>query len=225
MGLPVTDYNSLLQAVIDTAEDNGAEFAAYIPVALDMAEEYLFRDLDLPILEGKQPGSLATGINTVTKPVGYKFANYLKIVINGANVFLKKRRDDYLQDYWPDPTQKGQPKYYSDSSSTVFLLAPTPDFGYAYELKYTAKPTKLSLTNTTNYYTANCQDILFYALMTEMTKFMKAWTQVQVWSQLYTSARDTWNVEQMRYRRDDGSTPRDPTNGPNDIKHTLPTNA
>ena len=224
--MPITDYATLLQAVVDTVEDDGAEFAAYLPTALDMVEEFLFRDLELPDLETKLPGNLTAGSSTLAKPAGYKFANYLKIVVNGANVFLKKRRDDFIQDFWPDPTQTDVPKYYSDASATAFTLAPTPVQSWAYELKYSAKPPKLNATtNTTNYYTANCQDILFYAMMVEMAKFMKAWSQVPIWGQMYTTARDAWNVEAMRKRRDDGQTPNNMGNGPNDIKHTTKTNA
>ena len=222
----IVDYPSLLVAVQETAEDTGSEFAAYLPIAVDLVEEFLFRDLDLPDLEAKTSyATLTSGSNVLAKPAGYKFANYFKIVVNGQNIFLKKRRDDFLQDYWPDPTQTDIPKYYSDSSSTNFLIAPTPVQPWAYEIKYSAKPTKLSSTNATNYYTANCEDLLYFAMMVEMAKFMKAWPQVQIWSTAYAQARDGWNVEAMRKRRDDGQTPNNMTNGPNDIKHTIKTNS
>lgn len=218
----IVDYPSLLAAVQATAEDDGTEFAAFLPIAVDMAEEFLFRDLDLPDLETKTaPATLTAGSNIVPKPTGYKFANYFKIVVNGQNIFLKKRRDDFLQDYWPDPTVTDTPKYYSDSSATVFTVAPTPVQPWMYEIKYSSKPPKLTPTNTTNYYTTNCEDLLFFAVLVEMSKFMKAWPQVPIWTEAYTQARDGWNIEAMRKRRDDGQTPNNLTNGPNDVKHTI----
>jgi len=222
----IVDYPSLLAAVQATAEDTGTEFAAYLPIACDLAEEFLFRDLELPDLETKTPPStLSSGSNVVPKPAGYKFANYFKIIVNGVNIFLKKRRDDYIQDYWPDPTVTDVPKYYSDSSATTFTIAPTPIQNWSYEIKYSSKPAKLSPTNTTNYYTANCEDLLYLAMMVEMAKFMKAWPQVQVWVQAYAQAQAAWNTEAMRRRRDDGQTPTNATNGPNDIKHTIKSNS
>lgn len=222
----VVDYNTLFAAVQATSEDTGTEFASYLPIAIDSAEEFLFRDLDLPDLESKtSPSTLSAGSNIVPKPSGYKFANYFKIVVNGANIFLKKRREDYIQDFWPDPTATDVPKYYSDASATNFILAPTPVQPWSYEIKYSAKPAKLSPTNPTNYYTSNCQDLLYLACMVEMVKFMKAWPQVPIWTQAYTQARDAWNLEAMRRRRDDGQTPANPSNGPNDIKHTIKTNS
>ncbi len=197
----INDYTALLAAVQNTAEDDGQEFANYMPIAVDLVEEFLFRDLELPDLEQKTPPStLTAGSPTLTKPAGYKFANYLKIVVDGKNIFLKRRRDDYIQDFWPDPTVTDVPRYYSDSAINTFTLAPTPVQAWNYELKFSSKPTKLSATNLTNYYTDNCEDLLYYAMMVEMAKFMKAWPQVQVWSQIYGAARDAWNVEAMRKR-------------------------
>ncbi len=224
MSTVIVSYDTLLAAVQNTAEDDGLEFANYLPVAVDISEEFLFRDLELPDLETKLPGVLTASSPTLPKPAGYKFANYLKIIVNGKNIFLKKRRDDYIQDFWPDPTQTDVPKYYSDSSATTLTLAPTPIQAWNYELKFSAKPDKLSLTNQTNYYTTNCEDLLYYAVMVEMAKFMKAWPQVQIWSQIYGAARDAWNVEAMRKRRDDGQVP-DNMDGPDTLKHTLKTNS
>jgi hypothetical protein len=222
----IVDYNSLLAAVQATAEDYGTEFAAYLPIACDLVEEFLFRDLELPDLEAKTPyATFSPNQNLLPKPTGYKFANYFKIVVNGKNIFLKKRRDDYIQDFWPDPTQTDVPKYYSDSDVNNFNIAPTPQQPWAYEIKYSQKPTKLSLTNPTNYYTSNCEDLLYLAMMVEMAKFMKAWPQVQVWTQAYSQAQAAWNTEAMRRRRDDGQIPQSTSTGPNDIKHTIKSNS
>jgi hypothetical protein len=213
----ITDYASLVQAVIDTAEDDGQEFANYIPTALDLAEEFLFRELDLPDLEIKTaPAVFIPGNVKLAKPTGYRYANYFKFVDTLGNyTFLKKRRDDFLQDYWPNPTLTAEPKYYADDSLGFFSLAPTPDATYAYEIKYTKQPTKLTALNTTNYFTDRCQDVLFYAVMVNMIRFMKAWTQIPIWEGHYLSARESWNLNMDRVRRDDGQTPHNLANGPN----------
>jgi hypothetical protein len=216
----ITSYTTLVEALQAAAEDDGAEFEAFLPTAIDLAEELLFKELELPDLEDKVTGTLTQDSNTLLKPTGYKFGNYLKIVVDGENVLLQKRRDDYIQDYWPDPTVTGVPKYYADSSSTEFILAPTPDSGYVYELKATIPPVKLSTSNQTNYFITECQDILFAACMLEMAKFMKAWSQIQVWQGAYSTARDSWNMNSGRTRRDDGSIPNTPDSGPNTLKHT-----
>lgn len=221
----IVDYNSLVQSIVDAAEDDGTEFANYIPVSIDLAEERLIKDLDLIDLEQKITGSLTANSNTVSKPNDYKLPHFMNITVGTVKRLLKNRKEDYLIDYWPDAAQVGAPKYYSDSAFGIFSFAPTPDQNYQYQLKYLAQPPKLSTTNTTNYYTAQCKDLLYFASMIEQTQFMKAWDQVKVWESRYQQEVDAWNMQAARKRRDDGETPNNPNGGDNTLKHTSKSNA
>ena len=216
----ITSYSTLLQAIVDVAEDDSVEFSAYIPTGMDLAEERLFKELELPEVPTKVTGSLTQDNRMLTKPASYKYPHYFRITVSGAGRLLEKRTDDFIQDYWPTPTVTGVPKYYADSSSTEFIIAPTPDSGYSYELKATFPPTKLSVSNPTNYFVNECQDVLFAACMVEMAKFMKAWSQVTVWKAYYEAARDSWNINSKRLKRDDGQTPNSPQ-GPNTLAQAV----
>src|ERR1035437_601941 len=219
--MAIVDYTSLRQAIVATSEDDGAEFAAFLDKAIDLAEETLFRELELPDIEIKAPGVFVPGTVAQAKPTGYRYCNYFKFKdAQGKNVFLKKRRDDFLQDYWPDPTLTDVPKYYSDASVLTFDLAPTPDVAYVYEIKYTRQPLKLTATNATNYFTDRCQDILFLRCMLAMSVFMKAWTQVPIWQGAYDSIKTSWNLSMSRVLRDDGHTPENTSSEPNSVKAT-----
>lgn len=216
----ITTYATLVQAIIDTAEDDSTEFAAFIPTAIDLAEERLFKELELEDLEAKATGALTINSVTLAKPTGYRYANYFKINNAGLDVLLEKKREDYLVDYWPNTANADVPKYYADYSDSLFRLTPTPNLGYTYEIKYTKQPTKLSASNTTNFYIDKCKDTLFYASMLEMSAFMKAWSQMETWKALYEAARDSWNINSKRLKRDDGQTPNAPQ-GPNDLQHAV----
>ena len=219
----ITSYATLVQAVKDVAEDDGLEFADYIPTAIAMAEERLFRELDLPDLETKATGKIST--STLTKPSDYEYPHYFSITVSSSKKQLKKRGEDFIIDYWPNAALTGEPKYYCDSSSTQIIIAPTPDQSYSYTLKYSAKPTKLSTSNTSNYFITNCQDILFYAVMSEMARFMKAWSEIEAWEQSYNAVVGAWNISMLRKRRQDGELPMNPEGGPNTIKHTAKSNS
>lgn len=221
----ITDYNSLIAAVQAVAEDDGVEFAAYVPTAIDLAEEKLFKELDLPELETPFSGTLTTNSNTVTKPTGYKLGNYFRITVAGKNSLLRKRREDYIVDYWPDPTLTDVPKYYADLNATTFVLAPTPNNNYTYTIKYSLQPLKLTVSNTTNYFVQKCQPILYMAVLVEMARFMKAWSQIAVWQQELNKLTTDWNMNMARYRREDGEVPHNPDGGPNSLVHTQNTKA
>lgn len=221
----ITSYNTLIQAIKDEAEDDGVEFSSFIPVAIDIAEDKLFRELDLPELLENAAGNLTVNSSSLTKPTGYEFAEHFIVTVSGVKKVLKKKQDSFCQEYWPNETVYDVPKYYSDNTITTFRIVPTPSTNYVYEIKYTRKPTKLSTSNATNYYVDNCQDILFAASMIEMSKFMKAWTQIPVWQETYNTLQEAWNVQQMRYRRDGSDVPGSGDTGPNSLKHTIQSQA
>lgn len=217
-----TNYAALVQAIKDTAEDDGAEFEAFIPIAIGLAEDRLFNELDLPDIETKITGSISA--ETLPKPVGYSYVNYLNLIQNNRKIKLKSRSEEFINDYWPDPSTTDVPKYYADSGLSTFTIAPTPDALYNYELKYGKEPNRLTSSNQTNYYTDYCDNILYAATMIEMAKFMKAFTQVPIWEESYLTKASDWNMLMSRRRRDSGEAPRNQS-GPNTIKHTMNSNA
>lgn len=221
----ITNYSTLVQALKDESENDGIEFSEFIPTAINLAEEKLFRELELPELEEDVSSNLVSGTNTLTKPLDYKFGDALRVKVGTTSVILKKKLSSYITDYWPDSTQTGVPKYYADRTATTFVLAPTPDSNYTYTLRCTKKPAKLTQSNTTNYFVLNCQDILFYATMLELVKFMKSWSQIPHWENVYRQAQESWNLQSMRYRRDGQIVPNSPDDGPNTMKHTIQTNS
>ena len=217
----VTTYATLVSNIQAVTEDDGVEFAAYIPTAISLAEDKLIRECDFVDLEEKDTGTLSVASGDVLKPSGFKYTHYFYITVGTTRRLLKRKTDDFLLDYWPDSSVLGIPKYYSDDTATTFSVVPTPDVAYTYEIKTTKAPTKLSASNTTNYFVTNIPDALFYASMIEQAKFMKAWSQVQLWEKSYIEARTSWNLEQARRRMDDGHNPQNPEGGQNNIKNTV----
>jgi hypothetical protein len=219
--LPVTSYDTLIAAVKAEAEDDGTEFEAFLPISIDAAEETLYKILDLPELEETQTGTVNANDPYLDKPEGYEMGSFFFIRNSTSSKILVKKLKTFILDYWPNPGETNVPKYYGDHTRTQFILAPTPESNYGYELRYSKKPTKLSVTNQTNYYTENCSDILFYATMVQMSLFMKAWTQVPQWEALLSASRDGWNIQASRYRRDDGDVPMANSAGPNSLKQAV----
>lgn len=223
----IVSYSTLIENVKQVLEDDGLEFVSYLPTAVDLAEERLFKELDLPELEEKVTGSLTNGVSLLNKPSGYEIAEYFRVIESATNTNkgLRKKKEDFINDYWPDVSATGMPKYYADFSSTQFILAPTPKSGLTYELKHTKKPTKLSTSNETNYYIDNCKDVLYNAVCLEMVIFLKHASQIQFWESKYVAFRDNWNLQMARYRRDGSTTPMNSDNLVNSLKHTVQTNS
>jgi hypothetical protein len=77
-----------------------------------------------------------------------------------------------LQEYSPNSTVTGEPKYYGVFDVNNFIIAPTPDQAYSTELHYYYRPASI-ITTGTSWFGDNAPDALLYGCLTEAYTFMK----------------------------------------------------
>jgi hypothetical protein len=216
----ISNYDTLVQALIDTTEDDGAEFSSYLPTAIALAEDRLIRDTDWPELDTDTVGFVTTTSPGPLLPTDWEYIKYVQIKVGQQRKLLRRKSDDFLVDYWPDETQREEPKYYSlDADSGRLKLAPNPDQTYEYTIRSLNKPPRLSTTNQTNIFMDKAPEVLFYACMCECSRFLKMWQQEQIWEQSYQERIGSWTKQTQRQRRDDGDTPQNPEGGQNTALH------
>jgi hypothetical protein len=105
---------------------------------------------------------------------------------DGDKFFIEFKDPSFVQEYNPDPTTTGSPRYYAQFDLTNFLLAPTPDFAYGVELHYFYRPqslTELSDSGTT-WLSINAEMALLYGSLIEANIFIKGEQDVM---QMYAS--------------------------------------
>ena len=175
------EVTSILQNWI---EDDSTEFSASIPDIIARAEDRVFRTvpglLDHRTLE---TGNVVSGNSLfTTTATDIRGIRYLYLTISAVKTFLEERKDEYIEDYWTSTTT-GTPKYYAlhtaTTSGTTFLLAPIPNTTFAYTLKYTRIPTRLSSSNTSTYVSVNHPDILIKASLYEASVFLNREAQAR----------------------------------------------
>lgn len=203
----VTTYAILTSAMQEAAEDNSTEFQEYLPVAINNAELRLTRELDTLGLTAITTVAATVSVAEVTKPSGYLLAHSIVYVdpTTSRRTVLRKKTDDYLDTYWPQPTSVGSPIYYSELDNTTIKIAPCVSVSANLIFNYEKRPTPLSVSNQTNYFTDFCADALFHASMMEMAMWMRNQALMENHQALYTSDRDSINNQGRRARRDDGS--------------------
>lgn len=225
MSLVPNTYNGLVSAVKALAEDDSAEFEAYIPTAIFIAEERLVRELDTFGLIAEVSVTASAGDPLLAKPSGHLFTHDIRFNTSG-NSFIQPtlKTNDFIRDYWPTARTStstypfGQPKYYGPDDNTNWVIAPTPASAYVFTVKYTKQLTHVSATNQTNYYTDSAPEALFYATMVHIGEFMKDYEVVNVWEGQYRRSIQGINNQGRRDRRDDGVNPRNPEGGPNTLR-------
>mgnify|MGYP003125372064 CR=1 FL=1 len=180
----MSTYAEIVTILQNWNEDDSTEFSNVIPDIISRAEDRIFR-LVPSLLDHRalETGNMSTGNELVTtSATDIRGIRYFYITVSSVKTFLEERKDEYIEDYWTSGNL-GIPKYYAlhtaTTSGTTFLLAPLPGDAYAYTLKYTRIPTRLSSSNTTTYMSTNHPDILVKAALYESSIFLNRETQIR----------------------------------------------
>ena len=112
--------------------------------------------------------------------------------------FLFTRGYEYLRSYWPDSTQTGTPQFYGDYDYSHWLIVPSPDAEYPFEVLYYELPPLLSDEVQTNWITEYAPELLLYASLLEATPFLKNDERIQVWQTMYDRAAAMLNGEDLK---------------------------
>lgn len=216
----IHNYQSLVSAVVNVTEDDSAESRDFIPTAINLAEERMARMLDSHIFTTQATISVAGGSRFGTKPNGYRLADHVTFKSSTGNrVVLRHRTPSFCDTYWPYQSSTAEPKYYSDYNTSTFLFAPTPQDGSQIVVHYEQRPPALTSGGdvSINQYTIRYPNVLFYATMSEMARFQKQWSNVEMYDKLFFEGIQAANSEGRRARRD-GT---EPNSNPQYVNNTV----
>lgn len=184
---------------------------AAIPGIVSRAQDRLTRDLKILGITAYVTGNFQAGVSVVTKPTGWRENarfNWGSGTGSATRNIIFERTVDYLRDFWPDPTQTAPPVYYADYDFNHFLIAPTPDGNYPFELGYYFRADDLTTQNQTNWYTQNAADMLLYASLLGTAPFIKNTASVAMWQAEYDRIGQAMKSEDIARVADEQSTGR-----------------
>lgn len=105
---------------------------------------------------------------------------------------------EYCRQYWPDSTLQDPPEFYADYDYQHWLVVPTPDISYPWEVIYYQLPPLLDVGNQTNWLTQYAPNALLYRTLLEMTPFLKDDARVGVWKDFYQEEMSNLNAEDLQ---------------------------
>ena len=184
-------YTTLTQSIKDWTENDESTFVAEIPFFVTNAEERIFKSIDLDYFRKNVSGSMSSSNKFLQKPSDYLASFSLSYVDSSSNnVFLLQKDVNFIQEYNPNPSTTGSPKYYASYDVDTFIVAPTPDSSYAVELHYFYRPASLTTVDSgTTWISTNASDALLYACLIEAYTFMKGETEIlQLYMSRFTEA-------------------------------------
>ena len=177
---------TLTSSIQEWTQNDEATFVAEIPFFIKNAEERIFKVVDLDYFRKNVTGSMTSGNKFLEKPSDYLSTFSLSYVdSNSQNVFLLQKDVNFIQEFTPNPSTTGSPRFYSSFDVDTFIVAPTPDTSYAVELHYYYRPASLTTVDSeTTWISTNAPDALLYACLVEAYTFMKGENDLL---QLYTA--------------------------------------
>lgn len=115
-----------------------------------------------------------------------------------TRVPLFPRSLEYCRQFWPNTTEQSPPQFYTDYDYQHWLIVPTPDFDYPWEIVYYELPALLDSVNQTNWLTQYAPNALLYRALLECTPFLKNDERIPVWKDFYTEEMSNLNTEDLQ---------------------------
>ena len=183
-------YATLKSTVQDYCETSETTFVNDLPTFIQEAEERILKNVELPVFRKNVTGT-ATASNTyLSTPTDFLAPYSLAVSSSGSYSYLLFKHVSFIRDYTPNPTTTGLPKYYALFDDTTFLLGPTPDSNYTFELHYKYRPASLTAgaESGTTWLSDNAPDALLYGTLTEAATFLKTPEEIGNYQQRFDMA-------------------------------------
>lgn len=191
----VMTYDSLVADISSYLERTDAATLAKIPTFIMLAEQIIASQIKfLGNLTVNTSNMVATQ-SIIDKPARWHKTVSMNVTVAGERVPVLLRKYEYLREYWPNATDTDVPKFYCDYDYTHWLVAPTPDQDYNFEVLYYERVQPLDSSNQTNWFTQYAPQALLYGSLLQAMPFLKNDTRIQMWQQQYDLIMATLKAE------------------------------
>jgi len=203
-------YATLKTAIQDYMEDSGTTFTNNLDNFIKVTEEDILKNVELNYYKKNVTGTASSGNAYLGMPSDFLSAFSLAVIDSSVYTYLLLKHPSFIRDYTPNASTTGTPKYYADFDNDTFILAPTPDEDYSFELHYFYRPNSLTAgaSDGTTYLSINAPNVLLSGCLLQAALFMKLdQTEVGTYKQNYDKEMMQFKVwaegrntkEEMRY--------------------------
>jgi hypothetical protein len=188
-------YDSLVENIQAYLERNDTATLEKIPLFIMLAEQVIASEIKFLGNLTVANSTMVIGENTIQKPARWHKTVSMNVTVAGERMPVLLRTYEYLREYAPVDTDTGLPKYYCDYNYDTWLIAPTPDSAYSFEVLYYERSQPLDSTNQTNWFTIHAPQALLYGSLLQAMPFLKNDERTPMWQQQYTAIMNTLKQE------------------------------
>ena len=189
-------YDSLNTMVLQYLERSDAAVVEAIPTFITLAEFEIAQQIktlgQMQVVES----TMTIGNPVIQKPARWRKTVSMEVSTAGAKSPVLLRKYEYLKSYTPNATTTGLPLFYADYDYDHWLVAPTPDQAYSFEVLYYERIAPLSSENQTNWITQNAPNAMLFGTLLQAMPFLKNDAR-QIFQQKYQEALAALKAEDV----------------------------
>jgi len=193
----VMTYSSLVENIQSYLERTDQATIDKIPTFIMLAEQVMAADLKFLGNLIVATSNMVQGENIIDKPARWRKTVSMNVTVNGVRQPVFLRKYEYLREYWPDPSQQDVPFFYCDYDYTHWMIAPTPNDDYAYEVLYYERLQPLDATNQSNWFTEYAPQALLYGSLLQAMPFLKNDERIPMWQAQYEQIMNVLKTEDV----------------------------
>jgi hypothetical protein len=194
----VMTYDSLVEDIQQYLERTDDATIAQIPRFIMLAEQVIASQIKFLGNLTVNTSNMVIGAATIDKPARWHKTISMNVTVSGKRQPVFLRKYEYLREYAPDPSVEGVPKFYADYDYTHWLVDPTPDIAYDYEVLYYERVQPLDSSNQSNWFTTYAPQAMLYGSLLQAMPFLKNDERIAMWQQQYDLIINTLKSEDVQ---------------------------
>ena len=170
-------YSGLKTAIQDYVDSSETTFVNNLDVIIKQAEERILKNVWLDNFKKNVTGTASADTPYLGMPTDFLAPFSMAVIASNVYYYLLLKQVSFMRAYKPATSGSvtGRPKYYAEFDSDSFILAPTPDTTYTFELHYFYRPASLTAAGDsgTTWLSDNATNSLLYGSLVEAATFLK----------------------------------------------------
>jgi hypothetical protein len=191
-------YSSLVADISSYLERTDQATLEKIPTFIMLAEQVIAAEIKFLGNLTPMQSTLVANEAVIAKPARWHKTVSMNVTVGGIRQPVFLRKYEYLREYWPNPTQTDAPRYYADYDYTHWLIAPTPDDDYAFEVLYYERIQPLDSSNQVNWFTIYAPQALLYGTLLQAMPFLKNDERIPMWQAQYDKIMQVLKAEDIQ---------------------------
>ena len=141
---------------------------------VQQTEQFIYNAVQIPSLRKNVTGTATSGTQYLSVPTDFLYVYSLAVIDSSSNYHYLLNKDvNFIREAYPVSATTGLPKHYGIFNDDAFILGPTPNSNYIFELHYGFYPESIVTASTLPWLSENFDSALLNGSLVEALRFLK----------------------------------------------------